>query len=73
MNFAPGGCGGIYQAWYEEACKVTRMSPAPLRNFLVTHFSDNFLDFSETTVSFSGFDTLGNAPWFTLPLSSLHF
>ena len=37
-----------------------------------THFSDEFLDFSETTASFSSLDTLGDAPWSTLSLSSLH-
>ena len=32
-----------------------------------TDFPDEFLDFSETTASFSSLDTLVDAPWYPLP------
>ena len=37
-----------------------------------TQFSHECFDFSETNASFSSLDTLGDASWSTLSLSSLH-
>ena len=35
-----------------------------------TYFSDEFLDFSETSASLSGLNTLGDAPWYFITQQS---
>ena len=68
-----GGLPGAMRPAGQLPQSVATWSTSPFRKLACnTHFSDEFLDFSKTTPRFSSLDTLGDAPWSTLSLSSLH-
>ena len=50
---------------------LSTFQPTNFKKFACdTHFSDEFLNYSQSTASFSSLNTLGYAPWYNLSLKS---